>query len=253
MYKKLSESWSFVISQPMLQGLVLALIWPWPSKLPVFKQNNKTQYWKWNHLMCKIKEYFTFFAYSQVPPSNIVLQHRVVTYHLKKLCSIPKIILETCKLLNYSASCKGTWHPQRMFTATDVRNFCQGTWYLNLWSQILYKKLIKCWPTPLCQYNKHIKSKNDTHCRWFQIDTVTPNTTFPARTTNNYAVIRRWCMPRDVTLHHSICTCQITFPSSLPPTHSLMWWLNEHTHCYRAWILALRVIRHKGILGLQFF
>jgi hypothetical protein len=64
MYKKLSESWSFVISQPMLHGPVLAL--KWPSKLPVSKQqNNMTQYWKLNHLMCKIKEYFTFFAYSK--------------------------------------------------------------------------------------------------------------------------------------------------------------------------------------------
>jgi hypothetical protein len=75
-YKKLSESWSFVISQPMLHELVLALLLP--SELPVCKQqNNMTQHWKWNHLMCKIEEYFTFFAYYQVPPSNIVLQHRV--------------------------------------------------------------------------------------------------------------------------------------------------------------------------------
>lgn len=73
------------------------------------------------------KGIFYILCLLQVPPSNTVLQHRAVTYHLKNCVLYQNFILETCKLLNYSASCKGTLHPQRMFTATDVRNLCQGT------------------------------------------------------------------------------------------------------------------------------
>lgn len=81
MYKKLSEPRNFVISQPMLGVPALAL--EWHSKSSVCKwQYNMNQHWKLNHLMCKIKEYFTFFAYSQVPSSLTVLQHRAVTTRL---------------------------------------------------------------------------------------------------------------------------------------------------------------------------